>query len=274
MGGAVPDHAAETGGHPAARRDQRDGRLRGRRQHGRVHRGRPHPRRQHRHPGDGGRAARARRRGGGLRRDPRRGRHRLLRARRPVPDLHRRGRRLCAQRGPGRRDARVGPPPRRGRAHGALVGGGAGAARPAGDRHHPGRHHRRPRRRRARTPRHPLRRALRALAHRTGGPLVHVRRRRGRRPRPAGPPGRPPGRADDRPSPGPAGGHAPGRGTGARRPLSGPDPSACWTGSRTAAPDVGGSGVADRRRASGHAVTDARTRVRRAVPGANTEEHR
>ena len=33
VGRAVADHAAEAGGHPAARRDQRDGRLRGGRQH-------------------------------------------------------------------------------------------------------------------------------------------------------------------------------------------------------------------------------------------------
>lgn len=65
-------------------------------------------------------------------------RHRVLRARRPLPCLHRRGRRLCAQRAPRRRDAPVGPPPRRGRPYGRLVGRGRGTARPAGDRHHPG----------------------------------------------------------------------------------------------------------------------------------------
>ena len=64
VGRAVADHAAQAGGHPAARRDQRDRRLRRGRQHGRLHRGRAARRRQHRHPRHGRRAARARRRAG------------------------------------------------------------------------------------------------------------------------------------------------------------------------------------------------------------------
>ena len=60
-----------------------------------------------------------------VRRDPRRRRHRLLRARRARPDLHRRGHRVRTQRGPRRRDAAVGRAARRRGPHRGL-----GATRP------------------------------------------------------------------------------------------------------------------------------------------------
>ena len=72
VGGAVADHAAQARGHPAAGRDQRDGRLRRGRQHRRLHRGRAPHRRQHRHPRHGRRPARARHRAGRARRGARR----------------------------------------------------------------------------------------------------------------------------------------------------------------------------------------------------------
>ena len=131
--------------------------------------------------------------------------------------------------------------------------------------------------RRTGAPRDPLRRALRPLADRPGGPLVGVRRRRGRRPRPAGAPGGAPGRADDRPArPRPWRPCARRASTRSRPlthlarrdlvPLACPRPSAGpATGSRRRTWE-------DRRRRAGaaHLVAPlpyARTRVRRAVPG-------
>lgn len=70
--------------------------------------------------------------------------HRLLRARRPGPDLHRRGHRVRTGPGPRRRDEPVGRAARRRGAHRRLGGRRPRPRRAAGDRHHPGRSRGRP----------------------------------------------------------------------------------------------------------------------------------
>ncbi len=154
---------------------------------------------------------------------------------------------------------------------------GRGAARPAGDRHA----------RPAGTtdalagavPERPatlfdvLTRPLAHSSWRPAGPCV--RRCRGQRPRPAGPPGRAPVRADDRARPGARWTPCGNAGEKARGPLTHRARPSCWTGGRFARLRTwGGSAVACRGRAPGWRRppwrVDARTR---AVPGASTEEH-